>query len=88
MAIKLPFSDMFKLASMAGEYGQLAAELAPLAEELINYDDPNDADKTTEIEDLQKHIFAAQDNIAEALKDGNALLSRFRALKAAREAKK
>lgn len=87
MAIKLPFSDIFKLAGMAGEYGQLAAELAPIAEALINFDDPNDDDKTSELEDLQRHIFAAQDNMAEAIKDGNALLNRFRELKAAKDKK-
>lgn len=87
MAIKLPFSEIFKLAGQAGEYGKIMAELAPIAEELINYDDPNDADKTSEIEDIQRHIFAAQDNMVEAIKDGNALLSRYRELKAKKEAK-
>lgn len=87
MAIKLPFSQIFQLAGQAGEYGKIMAELAPIAEELINWDDPNDADKTSEIEDLQQHIFAAQEAIAAAISDGNALLNRYKEMKQAKDKK-
>lgn len=38
------------------------AAAAPFIEELLNYDDPNDPDKTPELQDLKEHLSLVADD--------------------------